>query len=311
MLQMSTETLQRIERFLAGAAGRIFLWTSISTTVSALLYWEHIAIFLKKTNEIVPGETQIYPIAGILLVGAFILFRFGEIWGSLGKEAKITSALKVRFAGLLLAFAPAAAAYMLNMPIDMDVSAAVLALAWFGTFAAINPQTSRMLVPYTGLYVAATLSPRIIYPLAGEPLANFASIIVGHAIRAVGIPALQFEKSFEFVSLNGEIIRFTISPNCSSISSITVFLLLCGLMHLDMKKRASLTLLFAIIGAAALTLLNALRIVILLWVGYVGGDWTLWNVHGWLGYAIMLGFYTVAAKIYLTAGAGEFLNAKI
>ena len=189
----------------------------------------------------------------------------------------------------------------------MDFSAALLALVWFGVFMSINPSTSRILTPYTGLYVAATLSPRIIYPMAGEPLADLASTIVGHMARALGLPAPQ-GRSLEFTSLNGRTIRFMISPACSSISSITVFLLLCGLMHLDLKKSASTTVLFAAAGTAALTLLNALRIVILLWVGYTGGDWTLWNVHGWLGYALMIGFYTLAAKTYLAIGEPKSLQ---
>ncbi|MCS7096334.1 MAG: archaeosortase/exosortase family protein [Nitrososphaerota archaeon] len=281
-------------------AVRIILWISASLAISLLLYWRYVAALLQNIGEIVPGETQLYPIAGIVFVGAFILFRRGEIRRSLEKEAESRSEAKVRLAGLLLALTPALA--YIVIPVDMDVSASVLAIVWFGVFAAINPRSSRILASYTVLYVAATLSPKIIYPVAGEPLADFASLIVGHVIRALGIPVLQFGRSFAFTSLNGEAVRFTISPDCSSISSITVFLLLCGLMHLDMKKRASATIMLAAAGTAALTLLNALRIVILLWVGYVGGDWTLWNVHGWLGYAIMIGFYALAAKIYLSLG---------
>lgn len=295
---MMAKTWRDVRGFLADAAGRILLWICISTAVSALLYWRHAVTLLQEISEIVPGETQVYPIAGIVFVGAFILFKHREMMESLKKEAEMGLALKVRLAGLMLALAPTV--LLQDMPVEMDISAAILATVWLGVFAAVNPKTSRMLMPYAALYLASTLSPKIIYPLAGEPLADFAVFIVGPAAKAIGIPVLQSGRSLTFTALNGEAISFTISPDCSSISSITVFLLLCGLMHLDLKKRASVTLLFAVMGTAVLTLLNALRIVILLWVGYVGGDWTLWNVHGWLGYAIMIGFYALAAKIYLS-----------
>lgn len=297
---MMAKTWRDVRGFLAGAAGRILLWISISTAVSALLYWRHAVTLLQEISEIVPGETQIYPIAGIVFVGAFILFRHREIKECLEKEAEMGLVLKVRLAGLVLALAPTVTALLPGIPFEMDISAAILATVWLGVFTAVNPQTSRMLMPYAALYLAATLSPKIIYPLAGEPLADFAVFIVGPAVKAMGIPVLQSGRSLTFTALNGETISFTISPDCSSISSITVFLLLCGLMHLDLKKRVSATLFLAIMGTVALTLLNSLRIVILLWVGYVGGDWTLWNVHGWLGYALMIGFYALAAKIYLS-----------
>jgi exosortase/archaeosortase family protein len=90
-----------------------------------------------------------------------------------------------------------------------------------------------------------------------------------------------------------------ITPGCSSISSITVFLLLCGLMHIDLRKSLSTTILMAFLGTVSLIVLNIMRIVILLWVGYIYGDWSMWNIHSWLGYAIFLCFYAIATKIYI------------
>ena len=300
--------MRSIQRLTAGAAGRILLWILASLATSTLLYWNHTVILLQRISEIVPGEAPVYPIAGIFFISVFILFRYGEIRESLEKEVKLKLEPKIRLAGLLLTLTPAATVYT-NLHIDMDVSATILALVWFGVFTSINPYTSRILMPYTGLYVATTLLPRIIYPLAGEALADLASILVGHAAKMLGIPAPR-GRSLEFTSLNGETLGFTISSACSSISSITVFLLLCGLMHLDLKKPPSATILLAVTGTAALTLLNALRIVILVWVGYAGGDWSMWGVHRWLGYVLFIGFYTLAAKIYMGGLPSWPLNVK-
>jgi exosortase/archaeosortase family protein len=55
----------------------------------------------------------------------------------------------------------------------------------------------------------------------------------------------------------------------------------------------------AIIGVAVLTLLNAVRILILIWVGYSDGAAEFWSLHNWVGYALFLGFYLVAIPLYV------------
>jgi len=269
--------------------------------VSIFLYWGQVASLLDWSFGAVLGETQVYPVAGMVFTGAFILFRIREIWVSLSREAGLRSKVWVRFVGLLIVFAPLLI-YLhwgLYGSQNTDLSAIVLVVVWFGVFVAINPLTSRALLPYVFLYVVFTISPRVVYSVAGEVLAGFTSYAVGFVVRLLGIPLFQVGRNLEVLSLGGERIRLTITPDCSSISSITVFLLLCGLMHIDLRKRFSTTLLVALFGVVSLMVLNVLRLVVLLWVGYVGGDWSLWNVHGWLGYAIFIGFYAIASKIYI------------
>jgi exosortase/archaeosortase family protein len=176
----------------------------------------------------------------------------------------------------------------------------ILTLVWLGIFAAINPSTSKLILPYAIIYMAATLSPLILRLIIGEPLADLSYLIVSQAIGLPGIPITQTGRTLQLISKKGEIISFTVSPDCSSISSITVFLLLCGLMHLDLKKKKVHTLMLALLGTLALIILNAIRIIILVWTGYLGGDWAMWNTHSWLGYAIMISFYAVATKIYIS-----------
>jgi exosortase/archaeosortase family protein len=89
----------------------------------------------------------------------------------------------------------------------------------------------------------------------------------------------------------------TVTPGCSSIISITTFLGLLGLVHLDLKKDLSSTIKLAIIGVVVLTLLNAVRILILIWVGYSNGAAEFWSLHNWVGYALFFGFYLVAIPL--------------
>ena len=69
-------------------------------------------------------------------------------------------------------------------------------------------------------------------------------------------------------------------------------------MHLDLRKRLSSTLIMAVVGFVGLTLLNALRIVALIWTGYSSGAEAMWSLHSWLGYAVFTVFYTAILLIY-------------
>jgi len=280
---------------------RIILWASSSLGVSLLLYYRLIAEIYRWITSIVPGETQVYPIAGIIFVTAFILLRKSEIHAALRMEEGYRSKPITRITGLILAFTPALALGLLNTSVSsIEAATVILTLVWLGIFAAINPSTSKLILPYAVIYMAATLSPLILRLIIGEPLADLSYLIVSQAIGLPGIPITQTGRTLQLISKKGEIISFTVSPDCSSISSITVFLLLCGLMHLDLKKKKVHTLMLALLGTLALIILNAIRIIILVWTGYLGGDWAMWNTHSWLGYAIMISFYAVATKIYIS-----------
>ncbi|MDG6950100.1 MAG: exosortase/archaeosortase family protein, partial [Nitrososphaerota archaeon] len=93
-----------------------------------------------------------------------------------------------------------------------------------------------------------------------------------------------------------------VAPGCSSIISITTFVGLLGLMHLDMRKDIRSTAVVAVAGITILTLLNSFRILLLMWVGYVDGASAFWGVHNWIGYAIFLGFYLAALTVYSKMG---------
>jgi len=107
---------------------------------------------------------------------------------------------------------------------------------------------------------------------------------------------------FQFVSRTGDLVAATVTPGCSSIVSVTTFIGLLALMHIDLKKDLSSTVKLAIAGVVALTILNAARITILAWIGYIDGSSALWDVHNWVGYALFLGFYLVTLAVYPRMG---------
>ena len=107
---------------------------------------------------------------------------------------------------------------------------------------------------------------------------------------------------FQVFSRTGDVISGFVAPGCSSVISITTFVGLLALMHLDLKKDIRSTAAIAVAGVAALTLLNSFRILLLMWVGYTDGASAFWGVHNWIGYALFLGFYLAALPVYSRMG---------
>jgi exosortase/archaeosortase family protein len=122
-------------------------------------------------------------------------------------------------------------------------------------------------------------------------------------VGLAGFPVSWQGTQFELISKSGEVVRSAVTPGCSSIISVTTFLGLLALMHLDLKKDLRSTAILGVAGVALLTVLNSVRILVLLWVGYEGGAAIFWGVHNWIGYAIFLGFYLAALPIYSRMGS--------
>lgn len=89
---------------------------------------------------------------------------------------------------------------------------------------------------------------------------------------------------------------------CSSLSSISVFLLLVAMMHIDLGKDWSLTVKMAVLCTAALVLLNGLRIGAFAWAWFIGGTELLTGAHDLIEYAIFVGFYSATTFAYVNIG---------
>jgi exosortase/archaeosortase family protein len=109
-------------------------------------------------------------------------------------------------------------------------------------------------------------------------------------------------QQIQFSSRLGEGLSINITPYCSSISSISVFLLLVALMHIDLGKDWSSTTKIAVLGTVALVLLNSVRIAAIVWAGVIGGAGLLTSLHEIIGYVLFVGFYGAAAFAYLRIG---------
>ena len=154
------------------------------------------------------------------------------------------------------------------------------------------------MLPYATVYAAAVGAPAVLLWAFGEPLAALSSFLSARMVGLAGLPVLWQGTQFEIFSKSGEAVSGVVTPGCSSVSSVTMFLGLLALMHLDMKKDVRSTAKLAAVGIFGLVLLNSVRILVILWVGYEYGSSALWGIHDWIGYAMFLGFFLAVLPIY-------------
>jgi exosortase/archaeosortase family protein len=175
-------------------------------------------------------------------------------------------------------------------------------MTFYCTSLVVSPSAWRFMLPYTIVYATAVGAPSILLWAFGEPLAALSSALSARFVGLVGPPVMWQGTQFEFLSKSGELVSGIVTPGCSSVTSVTMFIGLLALMHLDMKKDAGSTVKLAVVGVLALTLLNSVRIMILLWVGYEYGSDALWGAHDWLGYVMFLGFFLAVMPVYAKMG---------
>lgn len=175
-------------------------------------------------------------------------------------------------------------------------------LTFYASSLAINPSTWRFLLPYAAVYAAGVGAPFALQWAFGEPLAVLSSDLSASLVGLAGFPVAWQGTQFQLLSRTGDVIDGVVTPGCSSIISVTTFLGLLALMHMDLRKDFRSTATLAVAGIVILTLLNSVRILLLMWVGYVDGSSAFWGIHNWIGYALFLGFYLAALPVYSRMG---------
>jgi len=239
----------------------------------------------------------------VALLTLVFALRWKELARAIGMEGGPSSRLTMRLAG-----GTVAVALILAEPLTGETLAAsgiAVVLTFYSASLLINPSTARFMLPYAAVYGAAVGAPAVLLWALGEPLAVLSSGLSAKLVGLAGFHVVWQGTQFQLLSKSGEVVSGAVTPGCSSVSSVTMFLGLLALMHIDMRKDVRTTAKLAVTGVLGLTLLNSVRILILLWVGYQYGSAALWGVHDWLGYAFFLGFFLAALPIYSRMGGNS------
>lgn len=279
---------------------RFFAWLGAATALSVGTAPNFVPLFNQMLGEQFGDVFPVFPFAALVVL--ITALRWRELARVLDEEGGVKTELKTRILGT----AVVAGLLVLEPLTGLDVTTAGVAmvLTFYATSLVVNPLTARILLPYAGVFGVGVGSPGVLQWAFGEPLAVFSSWLSARFVALAGVPVAWSGTQFQLVTKSGDIVSSFVAPGCSSVISVTTFLGLLALMHLDMKKDLRSTATLAVVGTGVLTVLNSLRIMILLWVGYVQGADAFWGVHNWVGYLLFLGFYLAVLPVYSRMGGG-------
>jgi exosortase/archaeosortase family protein len=256
-----------------------------------------------------------YPFLALLVV--LTALRWNDFHRVLLTERGLTSNPGIRLAGVLLIILPATLWSLFSSSVEssmyfaMELAASSIVVVAYGALLAVNPTMWKIMLPYTSLYALGLLSPLFMLDTLGVPLAALSSYLAAGITNALGIHVAWQGVSFELVSAAGDPISAVVTPACSAVYSISIYLSLVGLMYLDMGTSLATAAKFAIAGVVVIPLLNSARIALTIWFGFVDGSAAFWGIHDWLGYSIFLAFYIAVLVTYSRTGKPRITNSPI
>ena len=280
---------------------RFLVWVTAAALLCFLTAYNFPSLLSQSLSDTFGSLFPAIPFAALLT--AIFALRWGDLREKLSEERGLFSEPLVRLVGAAVVLCLVFSAGLTGTSVVLSGIAVVL--TFYGSSLAVIPGARRLILPYAATYAFGVAAPSIIQWALGDPLVSVSTALSTWVVSLTGIPITWQGPQFALVSRTGDLVSATITPGCSSVISVTTFLGLLALMHFDMKKDVKSTAELAVGGVVALTLLNSLRIAILIWVGYSSGAAALWDIHNWVGYAIFLGFYMVALVIYSRMGVGK------
>jgi exosortase/archaeosortase family protein len=279
---------------------RFFVWLGVATVLSAVTAPNFIPLFNEMLGEQFGDVFPVFPFAALVVL--ITALRWRELKEVLEAEKGLESEQRIRVLGVAIIVALALLEPLTGQYVT--TAGVAMVLTFYAVSLVLNPLTKRLMLPYAAVFAAGVGSPAILQWAFGEPLAVVSTVFSAKLVALIGFPVAWAGTQFQFASKSGDMISGFIAPGCSSIISVTTFLGLLALMHLDLKKDLRSTTTLAVAGVGVLTVLNSVRIAVLMWVGYVQGAGAFWEVHNWVGYALFLGFYLAMLPIYSRMGRG-------
>jgi len=298
---------------------RLGAWIATTLLLMLSVYSNQVTTLASGLDELLTSTLgtvfPAYPFLALLVV--LTALRWKDFHGVLLTERGLTSNPGIRLAGVLLTILPATLWSLFFSQVEsstylaMELAASSIVVVAYGALLAINPTMWRIMLPYTSLYALGLLSPLFMLDTLGVPLAALSSYLAAGITNALGIHVAWQGVSFELVSAAGDPISAVVTPACSAVYSISIYLALLGMMYLDMGTSLATAAKFAIAGVVVIPLLNSARIALTIWFGFVDGSAAFWGIHDWLGYSIFLAFYIAVLVAYTRTGKPRITHNSI
>jgi exosortase/archaeosortase family protein len=289
---------------------RLGAWLAVTFLLIFTLYANQLFILTSGLDQLLSSTLgtvfPAYPFLALLIL--LTALRWKDFHRVLLTERGLTLNPAIRATGIVLILLPITLWTLFfgegapSIYLAMEIAASSLVLVAYGTLLALNPTMWRIMLPYASLYAVGLVSPLFMLDVFGVPLAAFSSYLAAGITSAIGIHVAWQGVSFGFVSTTGETISAVVTPACSAVYSISIYLALLGLMYLDMGTSWVTTAKFAIVGVIIIPLLDSARIALMIWFGFVDGSAAFWGIHDWLGYTIFFVFYIAVLVTYSRTG---------
>lgn len=286
-----------------------FLPLIVATALTPVIYVRQAQMLLLKVGEVLTGvfDTSVpaFPLAGMLFSLVFLAFRRREFEALLSDGRRDA---RVSVAGVAIALMPLLVTLLLGSATSSYAFAGVAVVtSWVGLVIALRPSLLRFLSPYLAIYLTAVGAVGILTTAFGDPLADVVAWISQGITTILQVPVQWSSVYLSFIAAGGNQVNLYISQECSGIASISIFLLVLALMHLDMKTSLRVSAAFAVGGSLLFLVLNSLRVVALVVAGVTAGEEAMWNLHGWLGYLLYIVGYLTLLIIYVRVRRGNIV----
>jgi exosortase/archaeosortase family protein len=221
----------------------------------------------------------------------WLFFKRKEVLNGISSE--VTS--KERLIGVIVA--------SLSLPLRNDSELSFLALGVLLIFLGVS--TVLFGYAYTlpgillGIYAFAIIFPRVFTAHLEAPYSQTTVKIVASLLGLIGYPVYTQGQVISFISTTGERLGSYIGAPSSGIASITIFVALFALMHLDFRYPQRKALYLFLFGLVGTSLQNILRLALIILAGYHFGYNAMVQVHDFAGYIIFPAWYMAFAYIYL------------
>ncbi len=195
----------------------------------------------------------------------------------------------VLFASILTAASVVLAYSHFTSPFRSDILLNVfILLLWYeGTLLLILPEAGKYAFRYLAVYIPTSLVQYIGSIFFDAPISQVFLTLMKPVAESTGWP-VQIVVSKQFIDAGGN--GLMVYTGSAGLPAISVFLLLAGLVYLDLRLRREIFLISLTLGFLATVALNMMRILILIWIAIV--DWPSWAFyHSILGYIIFSIFF--------------------
>lgn len=270
---------------------KVAIWLVLSLLLTLLLlpgFWRNLPHLFSPTYIM---ETGAYPWAVLGLCSLWLFFKRDEVTGKIASEVT----MRDMAVGITMV--------TLSLPLRNEAELSFLALGvllvFLGTSTLFFGTPSTIPWILLGVYAFALIFPRVFTAHLEEPYAQTTVKTVASLITLLGYPVQTQGQVISFISTTGEHLGSYIGAPSSGIASITIFVALFALMHLDFRHPPRKALYLFLFGLVGTSLQNILRLSLIIIAGYHFGYSAMVRVHDYAGYIIFPAWYIAFAYVYL------------